>query len=106
MTNPSGIINLDLQQRLAMPHFGRNPRPFRWKAWVQQQIIALPADPDDPLDPSPLHPACRSGVPCPTSPAFVRGGGIDIGGNDIGFALVTLCRCGIQGMVDRVQQCE
>src|SRR6185437_16687970 len=65
-------------------------RPGVRDARVQTQDIALQAQPENTLDARPLHPSSGTGVPRPAAASGMGRVGIDIGGDDVGFHLVTV----------------
>ena len=68
--------------------------------------VPLRAQAEDRLEPEPVHPGCRAGVPRPAAATHVRCPGVDVGREDERLRLVATDVGGRAGVVDGVEHVE
>ena len=66
--------------------------------------VGLDVDAEEVFDIELVEPGGGTGIPAPAAFAFVAGGGIDVGGEDVGFEFIAGGGCGGSGAVNGVEQ--
>ena len=66
--------------------------------------VGLDLDAEEVFDIELVEPGGGAGIPAPSAYAFVSGGGIDVGGEDVGFDFVACGAFGGIGAMDGIEQ--
>ncbi len=96
----------DVVGRSATAQGRLEPGPSRRNAGVDLQAIAAHLEAQDALDPGPLHPTCRAGVPGPAAASDPPWRGGDVGSHYVGLHAIAVDVAARAGMVDRVEDPE
>lgn len=70
--NPAGVLDRDLIARRVVAERDRETPPRARDAGIEMQHRAPQPEPEEPLDPGPVHPAGRARIPRPSTTADVR----------------------------------
>src|SRR5437667_3202309 len=81
-------------------------RPRPWNTRVDEEPRVAQPEPENPLEPGPVHPPRCAGVPGPPPAADVRRFGIDVPRDDVGLDLVAEGGGRRTGVIDRVHEGE
>ena len=81
------IVDSYLVARRAIAKRDRIARPRRWNARIDAQLGSPYTESQDPFQPSAVKPSGRTRVPCPSASPHMRGLGVYIASDDIGFRL-------------------
>src|SRR5213594_1656701 len=81
-------------------------RPRPWNTGIDEEPRVAQPEPENPLEPGPVHPPRCAGVPGPPPAADVRRFGIDVPRDDVGLDLVAEDGGRRTGVIDRVHEGE
>src|SRR3989442_2636964 len=81
-------------------------RPRPWNTGIDEEPRVAQPEPENPLEPGPVHPPRCAGVPGPPPAADVRRFGIDVPRDDVGLDLVAEGGGWRTAVMDRVHECE
>src|SRR5947199_3450570 len=81
-------------------------RPRPWNTGIDEEPRVAQPEPENPLEPGPVHPPRCAGVPGPPPAADVRRFGIDVPRDDVGLDLVAVGGGRRTGVIVRVHECE